>query len=129
MSLQNPLGKALGHGSAREGVSHWWWQRVTAVALAPLTIWFVWSLLRLPSLDLATVSLWIGSGWTPVFLLLLVWSVAMHSALGMQVVIEDYVHAKGAQLATLLAVNFLHAIIAVAGTYAVLRIAFTTGSA
>lgn len=128
MSLRSPLGKALGRGSAKSGVSHWWWQRVTAVALVPLSIWFLVALLGLPSLDLATVSLWIGSGWTPVFLLLFVWALAAHSALGVQMVIEDYVYAKGAQLVALLAVDFLHAVIAVAGSYAVLRIAFTTGS-
>jgi succinate dehydrogenase / fumarate reductase membrane anchor subunit len=128
VSLRSPLGKVLGRGAAKDGVSHWWLQRVTAVALVPLTLWFIRDLLNLGDFELATVSLWIGSGWTPVFLLLLVWSLAAHSALGVQVVIEDYVHVKSVKLAALLAANFLHAIVAVAGTYAVLRIAFTTGS-
>lgn len=124
MSLRSPLGKALGRGSAKDGVSHWWLQRVSAVALVPLTLWFLLSLLGLPDLGHAEVASWISDGWTPVFLVLLVLSLAYHSALGVQVVIEDYVHAKPVKIAALLASNFLHVLLAVAGVFAVLKIAF-----
>lgn len=124
MSLRSPVGKALGQGSAKDGVSHWWLQRVTAVALVPLTLWFVFSLLGLPSFEHQNVRSWIGEGWTPVGLVLLVLVLCYHSALGVQTVLEDYVHAKPAKIAALLASTFLHALLAVAGTYAVLKIAF-----
>lgn len=124
MSLRSPLGRALGRGAAKDGVSHWWLQRVTSVALVPLTLWFLLSLLGLPTLEHGEVSSWIGDGWTPVLLVLLVLVVAHHSALGVQVVLEDYVHAKPAKVAALLASNFLHALLAVAGVFAVLKIAF-----
>src|SRR6185437_11124409 len=71
-NLRSPLAKVLGQGSAKEGVRHWWAQRLTSVALVPLTIWFVVSLLSLPSFDHATVVAWIGQLWTSVFLILLV---------------------------------------------------------
>ena len=118
MSLRSPLGLVLGRGSAKDGVHHWWQQRVSAVALVPLTLWFAFALLRLPSLDYETVRAWIAAGWSPVLLVLLVLTLAWHSVLGAQVVIEDYVHAKAAKLAALLASSFVHALVAAAGTFA-----------
>jgi succinate dehydrogenase / fumarate reductase, membrane anchor subunit len=124
VSLRSPLGRALGHGSAKEGVTHWWQQRVTALALVPLTLWFAFALLGLPSLDYATVRGWIAGGWTAVFLVLLLLTLAWHSLLGVQVVVEDYVHGKASKTATLIASTFLHAIAVAAGVLAVLKIAF-----
>jgi len=128
MSLRSPIGRALGRGSAKSGVSHWWVQRLTAVALVPLTVWFAFAVVHLPTSDYEAVRAWVASGINPVLLLLLIGALAWHSALGVQVVLEDYVHAKGLKLAALLASTLLHALLAVAGVYAVLRIAFTTGS-
>jgi succinate dehydrogenase / fumarate reductase, membrane anchor subunit len=132
MSLRSPLARVLGRGSAKSGMSHWWSQRLTAIALVPLTVWFVVQLAGLASvpagLGLESVRAWVASGLTPVLLVLLIGALAWHSALGVQVVLEDYVHAKGLKLAALLASTLLHALLAVAGVYAVLRIAFTTGS-
>ena len=124
MSLRTPLGRVLGLGSAKEGVSHWWVQRVTSAALIPLTLWFVFALLGLPDLDYLTVRSWMGGGWTPVFLLLLVVTACYHSWLGLQVVFEDYVHTKAIKVAALFGSTFLHAIVAVASVFAVLKIAF-----
>jgi len=124
MSLRTPLGRVLGHGSAKEGVSHWWLQRVSSVALIPLTLWFIFALLGLPALDYATVHAWMGSGWTPVFLLLLVGTLCHHSWLGVQVVIEDYVHGKFSRVAALTGSSFVHALVAAACVFAVLKIAF-----
>ena len=128
MSLRSPIGRVLGRGSAKSGVSHWWVQRLTAVALVPLTVWFAFAVVHLPTSDYEAVRAWVASGINPVLLLQLIGALAWHSALGVQVVLEDYVHAKGLKLAALLASTLLHALLAVAGVYAVLRIAFTTGS-
>ena len=132
MSLRSPLARVLGRGSAKSGMSHWWSQRLTAVALVPLTVWFVVQLAGLASvpagLGLESVRAWVASGLTPVLLVLLIGALTWHSALGVQVVLEDYVHAKGLKFASLLASTFVHLLLAAAGVYAVLRIAFTTGS-
>lgn len=124
MSLRTPLGRVLGNGSAKQGVSHWWVQRLSSVALVPLTLWFIFSLLGLPAFDYDTVRAWIADSWTAVFLALLVATLCYHSWLGIQVVIEDYVHAHGVKLAALLCSTFLHAIVAAASLFAVLKIAF-----
>jgi succinate dehydrogenase / fumarate reductase membrane anchor subunit len=123
VSLRSPLGRAVGHGSAKDGVSHWWVQRLTAVALLPLTLWFVFALLGLPGLDYLTVRSWVGEGWNPVWLSLLIGALCWHSVLGVQVVVEDYVPAKGAKVALLLGSTFLHLLLAAAGIFAVLKIA------
>ena len=125
MSLQSPLGRVLGRGSAHQGVSHWWVQRVTAVALVPLTLWFALRVTGLPGYEHDTVRAWIATGWHPVWLILLIGTLAWHSALGVQVVLEDYVHEKGIKVAALVTSTFLHVLAVVAGTYAVLRVAFT----
>lgn len=123
MSLRSPLGHALGHGAAKEGVAHWWNQRVTAMALAPLGLWFLFSLLQLPDLGHATVAGWIARPFNAVLLVSFVATLAWHSQLGVQVVVEDYVHGKGARLAALVLVRFAHVLAAVAGIFAVLAVA------
>lgn len=123
MSLRSPLGRVLGLGAAKDGVQHWWLQRMTSVALVPLSIWFVVSLLALPGLDHATVVAWMRQSWTALFLILLVLVAAWHSQLGVRVVIEDYVHAAGARTVTLVVVTFVHVLAAAAGVFAVVRVA------
>jgi succinate dehydrogenase / fumarate reductase membrane anchor subunit len=122
-ALRSPLGRALGRGAAGDGVSHWWAQRLSSIALVPLTLWFVFALLGLPALDFSTVRSWISEGWTPVWMGLLVAIIAHHSWLGVQVVLEDYVHSKSIKLAALLASTFAHLLLAAAGVYAVLKLA------
>jgi succinate dehydrogenase / fumarate reductase membrane anchor subunit len=123
MSLRHPLGRALGRGSAKSGVSHWWVQRVTSVALVPLTLWFVLRIVTLPDYGYDTVREWIGSSWTPIGLILLIGAMAWHSALGIQVVIEDYVPNKLIKVMALFTSTIFHVLVAVAGVYAVLQIA------
>jgi succinate dehydrogenase / fumarate reductase membrane anchor subunit len=123
MSLRTPLGQALHHGTARDGVGHWLIQRVTAIALAPLAAWLLIALLALPSPDYATVSAWIAAGVHPVLLALIVVIASWHAWLGVQVVIEDYVHGFLAKTTALLASTFVHLLVAASGVYAVLRIA------
>ena len=124
MSLRSPLGKVLGAGSAKQGVHDWWMQRLTSVALVPLSIWFVVSLLSLPSFNHATVVAWMGGSWTALLLSLFVLVAAWHSQLGVRVVVEDYVHSAGARTVTLVSVTFAHTLIGAAGVFAVLKVAF-----
>jgi succinate dehydrogenase / fumarate reductase membrane anchor subunit len=124
MSLRSPLGRVLGMGSAKDGTGHWWAQRVSAVALVPLTLWFLYSLLVLPALDYGTVKAWLA---LPISSFLAALSVAVlthHSYLGTTVVVEDYVHAAGLKVATLLLLRFLYVIFGGAGIFAILRVAF-----
>jgi succinate dehydrogenase / fumarate reductase membrane anchor subunit len=123
MSLRSPLGKVLGTGSAKEGVHHWWVQRLTSVALVPLTIWFVVSLFSLPSFEHVTVISWMAQTWTALLLILFILVATWHSQLGVRVVVEDYVHG-GAKTLTLVLVTFIHAFVAAAGVFAVLKVAF-----
>ena len=123
-SLRSPLGTVVGLGSAKSGVHHWWLQRLTSVALVPLTIWFTVSLLSLPSLDHVTVVAWIAQSWTALLLVLLVLVATYHSQLGVRVVVEDYVHNTGLRTVTLVTLTFLHAFLAVAGVFAILKVAF-----
>jgi succinate dehydrogenase / fumarate reductase, membrane anchor subunit len=123
MSLRSPLGKVLGAGSAKEGVHHWWVQRLTSIALVPLTIWFVVSLVSLPSFEHVTVLTWMAHTWTALLLILFILVATWHSQLGVRVVVEDYVHG-GAKTLTLVLITFIHAFVAAAGVFAVLKVAF-----
>ena len=123
MSLRSPLGKVLGTGSAKEGVHHWWVQRLTSIALVPLTIWFVVSLLSLPSFEHVTVVSWMAQSWTALLLILFILVATWHSQLGVRVVVEDYVHG-GSKTLTLVLITFIHAVVAAAGIFAVLKVAF-----
>ena len=123
MSLRSPLGKVLGAGSAKEGVHHWWLQRLTSIALVPLTIWFVVSLLSLPSFEHVTLVTWIAQSWTALLLILFILVATWHSQLGVRVVVEDYVHG-GSKTLTLVLITFIHAVVAAAGIFAVLKVAF-----
>lgn len=123
MSLRSPLGRVLGRGAARSGVHHWWLQRLSAVALVPLGLWLLASLAALPAADFGAVHAWMAHGGTALPLLLLVLTGAWHSQLGVRVVIEDYVHGTLAKPALLVLVTLAHALLAAAGSFAVLKVA------
>ena len=89
--MRSQLGQARGLGSAKSGAAHWWAQRLTAVALVPLTLWFVWSALHLVGAPHEAVLVWIGGPIPVVLMLALVIATFYHLKLGLQVVIEDYV--------------------------------------
>jgi len=124
--LRSPVGRAIGLGSAKEGVEHWWLQRVTAVALVPLTLWFVIAVVRLSSADIDTVRDWVGRPLPAILLVLLLIATFWHASLGLQVVIEDYVHTDLAKLGLLIVIRLACFALAVAGIIAVLGIAFGT---
>ena len=123
MNLRSPLGYVLGHGSAREGVHHWWHLRTTSAALAVLGTWFVFSVLTLPDLGRATLVAWLSRPVSAVLMVLFVLVTAWHSMLGVQVVVEDYVRGKGARVLTLVLVRFLHILVGAAALFAVLKLA------
>jgi len=122
MSLRSPLGRVLGLGSAKDGTSHWWGQRVSAVALLLLGIWFAWMLATMSGFSHAEAATFIAQPVNSILLLLLTASMAYHSYLGIQVVIEDYVHAPGVKVVSLLLSRFAHVLLAVAAVYAILKI-------
>ncbi len=123
-SMRTPLARVRGLGSAKEGVHHWWAQRLTALALVPLTLWFVVSVAGLAGMDHAAAVAWIGSPAVSVLLVLLVTATFWHAQLGVQVVIEDYVHSEAVKLVALIAVKFAAVLLAIASIFAVLRLAF-----
>jgi succinate dehydrogenase / fumarate reductase, membrane anchor subunit len=124
MSLRSPLGRVLGTGSAKDGTERWWAERVTSVALVPLTLWFLFSLLLLPSLDFAVIRTWMAVPISGFLSVLLVAVLTYHAYLGTTVVVEDYVHADGPKLVLLLSLRFLYVLCGGAGIFAILRIAF-----
>jgi succinate dehydrogenase / fumarate reductase membrane anchor subunit len=124
MSLQSPLGRVRGLGTAGNGVHHWWVQRLTALALLPLAAWLLVSLVTLPSLDFVTLVSWIAGTWTASLLTLFVLIASWHSRLGIQVIIEDYVHDDGLKTVSLVLSVFIHVVLAALGVFAILRIAF-----
>ena len=123
-SLRSPLGAVSGLGSAKGGAHHWWMQRLTSIALVPLTVWFTVSIMSLPSLDHVTVVSWMAQSWTALLLIVLVLVATYHSQLGVRVVVEDYVHNNGMKTLTLVILTFAHALLAVAGVFAILKVAF-----
>lgn len=122
--MRSPLGRAVGLGSAKEGVEHWWVQRITAVALVPLVLWFVVAVVHHMGADRATLIEWLRTPVPAVLLILLLGAGFYHSALGLQVVIEDYVHGEGLKLTTLIVMRLAHFLLAALGIFAVLDLAF-----
>ena len=123
MSLRSPLGRARGLGSAKSGAHHFWVQRMSALALIPLALWFVYSLALLPGYDYQAARHWVGNPSVAVALVLFVASALYHSMLGVQVVIEDYVASEGWKLTLMVLMKFAHAVVAAASIFAVLKVA------
>jgi succinate dehydrogenase / fumarate reductase, membrane anchor subunit len=124
MSLRSPLSRVLGMGSAKDGTAHWWAQRVTAIALVPLTLWLGFSLLALPDLYFETVRTWLSVPISGFLAVLLVTVLSYHSYLGTQVIVEDYVAAAGSKVLILLLLKFLYVLCAGSGIFAILRVVF-----
>ena len=126
MSLRSPLGRVLGLGSAKDGTTHWWAQRVSSIALVPLTVWFVFSVWALPALDYATVKIWLSIPTSAFFAVLLVAVSSHHAYQGTSEVLEDYVHSAGMKALFLLLSRFLYVLVGGASIFAILRVTFGT---
>jgi succinate dehydrogenase / fumarate reductase membrane anchor subunit len=118
------LSKFLGHDPAHKGAHHWHAQRLSALALIPLTIWFLAALCCLPDYGFDTVQAWAATPWRAILISVLVFCIAWHSQLGVQVVIEDYVPGKGARRAALLLSTSAHVLLGAAGVLAALSVGF-----
>jgi succinate dehydrogenase / fumarate reductase membrane anchor subunit len=126
--MRSPLGRAIGLGSSKEGVEHWWLQRITAVALVPLSLWFVIAIIRLVGADSDSVRDWVGNPLPAILLVLLLIATFYHASLGLQVVIEDYIQAELTKLGLVIIVRLGCFALAVAGMFAVLSMAVGTSS-
>ncbi len=120
--MRSTFARVRGSGPAHDGVGHWWAQRLTALALVPLTLWFVVSLVGLVGADHATVAEWIARPVPAVMLVLLIVATFHHAQLGLQVVIEDYVHGEAVKIILILAIKGLSVVLGVVSLFAVLRI-------
>ena len=127
MSLRSPLSRVLGSGSAKEGTDHWWHQRLSAVALLILGVSFLVSFAGIDDFSQATVTAWVAEPSTAILLLLASLILAWHSALGVQVVIEDYIHGSSLKVISLILNKFVHAVLAVAAVLAILNVLFGGG--
>ena len=125
MNLKTPLGKARGLGSAGHGTQHWIWQRLTAIALLPLSIWFLFALCTLESLEYEAVMAWLRDPLVSTLMLMFTLSLYYHGHLGMQVLIEDYAGSGREKVAGLVLLHFTSFFIALATVVAVLKIAVT----
>lgn len=123
-SIRTPLGRARGLGSAHAGTHHWWMQRVTSIALIPLTMWMMACIACLTNDDYGSFIAWVQEPMIAIGIALFVIVSFYHAALGLQVVIEDYVTCKASRIASLLAVQFACFAGAFICLFALLRINF-----
>ena len=123
MEFRTPLSRARGLGSAKDGTRHWWMERLTAVALVPLTVWLVASLVSIGTADYAQTVHWIRSPATSVALLLTIAALFHHAQLGLQVVVEDYVGAEWLKIALIVVIRLGAIAAAATAAFCVLRIA------
>ncbi|MDJ0881674.1 MAG: succinate dehydrogenase, hydrophobic membrane anchor protein [Gammaproteobacteria bacterium] len=124
MNLRTPLSKVKGLGSAKEGAQHWWNQRMTAIALVPLALWFSFSVALIAVADFTTVSAWISAPLNTVLMILAICVGFYHGYLGLQVIIEDYVAHEPLKIAMLIGIGLLAVLFVVLGVVSVLKISF-----
>jgi len=123
MSIRTPLARVRGLGTAKDGTHHWWVQRVTSVALVPLVLWFVISLLGVSRADYETVQHWLGHPVNAGLMVALLVAMFYHASLGMQVIYEDYVQPEGAKFIALLVTQIVLFLLGAISIVAVLKIA------
>jgi len=125
-SMRSPPRRARWLGSAKAGVDHWWIQRVTAVALVPLTLWFAASLLALTRSDYNTFVAWLRAPYATILMILLLIALLHHMALGLQVIVEDYAHSDWVKFPAVVVIRLVCFALMVAGSIATLQIAFAS---
>ena len=121
--MRSTLGRARGLGSAKSGTAHWWAERMTSVILVPLTLWFVLAIYRLAGVSAAEVAHWAANPINATLLLALIVVTFHHMALGLQVVIEDYIHSDMTRLVALMTMKAVTGLLALAGIIATLKLA------
>jgi succinate dehydrogenase / fumarate reductase, membrane anchor subunit len=124
MNLRNPLANAHNHGAAGDGVSHWWAQRFSAILLVLLTVWLVYALTSLVGVDHATASAWMASPFNAAMAILFIVTSIYHAKLGLQVIIEDYIHHRVSEVALLVLIKILSIIGGLLAVIAILKMAF-----
>jgi len=121
-SYRTPLRFALGSGASRSGTSHWWLQRISAAALVPLVLWFALSAASLPSATHAEIVHWLTLPWNTLTLFFLLIVMFYHAAIGIQVVIEDYIHPSALKLCVRVTAHLLLLVLALPAVYTLIRI-------
>jgi len=121
--FRSPLSVAKGHGSAKDGTHHFWMQRVTAVALIPLLLWFCFSIAMMPEATYATVVAWMKSPFNSVMLILALFASFYHLSLGLQVILEDYISNHNVRMASILGMKLFCFFFAALGIFSVIKIA------
>lgn len=124
MNMRTPLSTVTGLGSAKEGTSHFWWQRLTAVANVPLTLFLVWFIIKMAGSSAAEMGVMVSNPLVAGMLIMMVVSVSWHMRLGMQVVIEDYIHGEGLKIALVIGNIFFSLAVAVLSTVSILILGF-----
>jgi succinate dehydrogenase / fumarate reductase membrane anchor subunit len=120
---ETPLGRVRGLGPAREGAHHWWEERLSSIAVLLLLVWLLVSLLRLPALDYDSVRSWLADPLAAVPMLLLIFTTFWHAKMGLQVIVEDYVHEEGGKLFWIVLINFAAILAGALAAFCVLKIA------
>ncbi len=123
MSLRTPLANARNHGSAGDGVAHWWAQRFSAIAMIGLVAWLVWALLSVAGASHAEAAAWLGQPFNASMAILFSLVSIYHSRLGLQVIIEDYVHQRGVELALQIVIKLAALLAAALAVMAILKVA------
>jgi len=127
--MRTAIGKVRGLGAAGTGPHHWWMQRVSAIALVPLTVWFIVSIVALTGADHATITAWLANPLSAALMLLFLVVGFYHLKLGLQIIIEDYVHSEPLKIATLLTSTFGCYLVGLLAVLALLRIFIEGASA
>lgn len=122
-TMRTPMGRVEGLGSARMGTRDFWQQRITAVAMVPLAIWFAWSALEFVGVDYTVALTWLHEPWNAILMILFVAAIAQHLSIGVQVIIEDYFHNEGVKLTFIVLKRFGIWLIAAASVFSILRVA------
>ena len=121
--MRTDLGRVRGLGTAKEGVHHWWIQRLTAIALIPLTLWFIISIATLNNASYTETVNWLSIPLVSIFMILLVSATLYHALLGVQVVVEDYIHQEGFKFLLLIGLKFIFLVLGVVAIFSLLKIA------
>ena len=121
--MRTDLGRVRGLGTAKEGVHHWWMQRLTAIALIPLTLWFIISIATLNNASYTETVNWLSIPLVSIFMILLVSATLYHALLGVQVVVEDYIHQEGFKFLLLIGLRFIFLVLGVVAIFSLLKIA------